>query len=92
MKFLPWKKSTTSITRINISSPNKTTYWKLPSVHLLMSSQDDTSIFKPWLTEDPAPQLSANPLCLTQSRRRLKTILWEKQNGQPREELITKST
>jgi hypothetical protein len=39
------------------------------------------------LTQDPAPRLSANPPCLTQSRRRLKTILQEKQNGQPREEL-----
>jgi hypothetical protein len=40
------------------------------------------------LTQDPAPQLAANPLCLTQSRRKLNLILQEKQNGQPREELM----
>jgi hypothetical protein len=30
-----------------------------------------------------------NPLCLTQSRRRLKVILQEKQNEQPRNELMS---
>jgi hypothetical protein len=47
MKSLPWKKSATSITTIKISSPNKTTYWKLPSVYLPTSLQNDTSSFEP---------------------------------------------
>ncbi len=54
-----------------------------------MSLQNDTSTFEPWSTQDPAPRLSANPPCLTQSRRRFKMILQEKQNGQPREELTS---
>jgi hypothetical protein len=81
MKFFPWKKSTTLTTTIKTSSPNKTTYRKSPSVYSPTSLQNDTSTFEPWLTQDPAPRLSANPLCLTQSRRRLKRILQEKQNG-----------
>jgi hypothetical protein len=87
MKSLPWKKSATLTPMTKTSSPNKTTYRKLPSVYSPPSFRNDTSTSEPWLTQDPAPRLSVNPPCLTQSRRRLKMILWEKQNEQPREEL-----
>jgi hypothetical protein len=59
----------------------------LPLVHSPMSLQNDTSNSEPWSTHDPAPLLSVNKPCLTQSRRRLKMIIQEKQNGQPRDEL-----
>ena len=47
MKSLPWKKSATLTPTTKTSSPNKTTYQKLPSVYLLTSLQNDTSTFEP---------------------------------------------
>jgi hypothetical protein len=78
MKSLPWKKSAALTTMMETLSPNKTTYRKLWSAYLLMSLQNDTSTFEPWSAQDPAPWSSEKPLCLTQSRRRLKTILQKK--------------
>jgi hypothetical protein len=46
-----------------------------------MPLQNDTSTFELWLTQDPVFQLSVNPPCLTQSRRKSKMILQERQNG-----------
>jgi hypothetical protein len=47
MKSLPWKKSATLTPTTKTSSPNKTTYRKLPSVYLPTSLQNDTSTSKP---------------------------------------------
>ena len=47
MKSSPWKKSATLTPTIKTSSPNKTTYQKLPSVYSPMSLQNDTSTSKP---------------------------------------------
>ena len=73
--FAPWKKRAALTTMIKTSSPNKTMYQKSSLVYLPTSLQNDTSTFEHWLTQDLAPWLSVNPLCLTQPRRRLKMIL-----------------